>query len=387
MSSGRIAYRGVAIFDGAVRYEGHALVIEDDTITAIIPEEKLDLAIKAKYLSGGMIVPGFVDLQVNGGGGVMFNDCPSVDTLQRMAQAHARLGATSILPTLITDMPEKTLSAIDAAVAAVLHGVPGILGLHLEGPHLAGDKCGAHNPDLIRSMTDKDIHILCNAAQRLPVVMITLAPENVRSEQIIQLVSAGIIVSIGHSNATYEQVAQAVAAGATCTTHLFNAMRPLGSREPGVVGATLVLGELSAGLIADGVHVHPSSIRAALRGKCGPGQIFLVSDAMAVAGTSKDHFELGGRLVTRSDGRLVLQDGTLAGADLDLLTAVRNLSRWGILDVDTAIAMATAIPADVIGCSSRVGTLKSGGRADFQLVSIYGSDDSEVWQSGYRVPA
>lgn len=385
MSLAQKAFKGIDIFDGLVRHRNHALVIEGGKVVSILPEDSVDPAIAVETLVDGILIPGFVDLQVNGGGGVMLNDDPSLGALQRMAKAHSALGATSILPTLITDAPEKTPSAIEAATSAISHGVHGILGLHFEGPHLAVSRCGAHDPNYIRPMTDQDIEILQGAAQKLPVVKVTVAPESVLPEQIASLVSAGIIVSIGHSDATYDQVAQAVAAGASCTTHLFNAMRQMSGREPGVVGAALTHGKLSAGLIADGLHVHPSSIRVAQNSKCGPGRIFLVSDAMAVAGTEDDHFDLGGRVVTRSDGRLSLGNGTLAGADLDLLTAVRNMIRWGIVEEDTAFAMATSIPARIAGLSDGTGRLMPGGPANFQLVSTRERTKGEIWHCGQRI--
>ncbi|MEJ2016834.1 MAG: N-acetylglucosamine-6-phosphate deacetylase, partial [Maritimibacter sp.] len=333
----------------------------------------------------GLICPGFVDLQVNGGGGVMLNDEPSVDTLRRMAVAHARLGATSIMPTLITDTPDKTVAAIDAVEAAIAAGVPGILGLHLEGPHLSVSRKGAHDGGMIRAMTGADLEVLLDAAQRLPVLKLTISPESVSTDQIASLTRAGVLVSLGHSDASYAACDQAAAAGARCVTHLFNAMSQLTGREPGLVGAALAQGGLSAGLIADGHHVHPETIRLAMRAKAGPGQIFLVSDAMAVAGTDMSAFELGGRRILRRDGRLTLEDGTLAGADLDLLTAMRNLTRWGIADVDTALAMATSIPASLIGAAQGVGTLAPGAPADFLLIDPSGQAPAKVWQAGHAI--
>lgn len=385
MSQSPRAFKGVDIFDGSVRHRNHALVIEGDKVVSIIPEDCIDPATRVETLSGGVLVPGFVDLQVNGGGGAMLNDDPSLEVLQCMAQAHAKLGATSILPTLITDRPEKTVAVIDAAISAKSHGIPGVLGLHFEGPHIAENRCGAHDPNFIRPMTDEDVDILADAAQKLPVVKVTMAPEVVPPELIERLARAGILVSIGHSDATFEQVSQAVAAGARCTTHLFNAMRQMSSREPGVVGATLSHGELSAGLIADGVHVHPSSIQIAQSSKSGPGRMFLVSDAMAVAGTEDEDFKIGDRTVKRSNGQLTLEDGTLAGADLDLLTAVRNLIRWQIVDQDVAFAMATSIPADIAGLSDGAGRLTPGGKANFQHVSISEQAKGDVWQCGERI--
>ncbi len=385
MTGPRHAFAGAEIFDGTVRHSGHALVVEGGQVAGIVPEATLDPALTVTRLAGGWICPGFVDLQVNGGGGVMLNEDPSVATLARMARAHARLGATSILPTLITDRPETVAAAIDAAAAAIADGVPGILGLHLEGPHLSAPRKGAHDAALIRPMTPRDLDTLLDAARRLPALMLTVAPETVTPEQIERLAGAGIIVSLGHSDAGFETCRAAAGAGATCVTHLFNAMRQLGNREPGVVGAALSFGGLSAGLIADGHHVHPETMRVALRAKQGPGRIFLVSDAMAVAGTDADGFDLGGRRVLRREGRLTLEDGTLAGADLDLLTALRNLLHWRLAAAEDAIAMATRVPARLIGAARGIGALRPGGPADFLHVDLDSRTPARVWKAGERV--
>lgn len=385
MTRPRHAFTGAAIFDGTTRHIGHALVIEAGQVAAIVPEAGLDSAVPEERLSGGVICPGFVDLQVNGGGGVMLNDDPSVAALSLMAQAHARLGATSILPTLITDGPEKVSAAIDAVEQAIAQGVPGILGLHLEGPHLSVARKGAHEASLIRPMGARDLDRMLIAARRLPFLMLTVAPETVTPVQIETLTGAGVIVSIGHSDAAFETCIAAAKAGATCVTHLFNAMRQLGNREPGVVGAALSRGSLSAGLIADGHHVHPEAMRIAIRAKEGPGRIFLVSDAMAVAGTDADEFDLGGRRVLRRGGRLTLEDGTLAGADLDLLTAVRNLLRWTLADADTALAMATDVPARLIDAAPGLGALVPGGPADFLHLDLATDAPARVWKAGCPV--
>ena len=261
--------------------------------------------------------------------------------------------------------------------------VPGILGLHLEGPHLSVARKGAHDAELIRAMGADDLALLCDAAARLPVLKVTLAPETVTPDQVATLVAAGVIVSLGHSDAGFGTCMAAAKAGASCVTHLFNAMSQLGNREPGLVGAALTCGGLSAGLIADGIHVHPASIRAAMAAKAGPGQVFLVSDAMSVAGSEQTEFTLNGRLIRRVAGRLTLEDGTLAGADLDQLTAVRNLVGWGITDEPRALAMATSIPADLIGVAG-YGRLTPGGPADF--LHLDGSGPPAVWQAGALLP-
>lgn len=375
------AYLGPNIHDGQKRLSGHALLTEGARVVGVVAEGDVPEAAEVIRLQGGVIAPGLVDLQVNGGGGVMFNGAPSVETLRVMASAHIGLGATSILPTLITDTPAHTRAAIAAVEAAIDADVPGIAGLHLEGPHLSIARKGAHDPALIRAMTQEDLDLLCAAARRLPVLKMTLAPENATPEQIRALGAAGVLVSLGHSDAPFDTSIAAAEAGARCATHLFNAMSQLGNREPGLVGAVLASGRLSAGLIADGVHVHPEAIRTAMTAKTGPGKIFLVSDAMSVAGSDQQAFTLNGRVIRREGGRLTLEDGTLAGADLDLPCAIRNMVTWGICDLDQALTMATSVPADLIGAAD-IGHLAAGARADF--IHLGDTGLPAVWKDGVR---
>ncbi len=317
------AFVGAQIFDGSRLLAGQALLVADGRIAAIIPDDALPSGAVVHRLSGGTIAPGFVDLQVNGGGGVMFNSAPEVATLERMAQAHAGLGTTALLPTLITDTPERTRAAVAAVEAARKQGLAGIAGLHLEGPHLSVARKGAHDPGLIRAMTPADLAFLLDAKARVGRLLVTLAPESVSADQIAALTAAGVIVSLGHSDAGFDACMAAAAAGARMVTHLFNAMSGLGHREPGLVGAALTSGGLNVGLIADGIHVHPAAMRAALAAKQGPGQVFLVTDAMATAGSEITEFTLNGRVIVRSGDRLTLEDGTLAGAHLDMARALR----------------------------------------------------------------
>ncbi|MCF6231685.1 MAG: N-acetylglucosamine-6-phosphate deacetylase [Rhodobacteraceae bacterium] len=382
--SGQITgYAGAAVFDGHNLLDAHVLLVQGGMVAGIVAQADVPAGTDIRWLDGGILAPGFVDLQVNGGGGMMFNTDPSVATLRVMAAAHGRLGATTILPTLITDHPEMTRAAIGAVQDAVTGGVAGIAGLHLEGPHLAVSRKGAHDGALIRAMDAQDLEILCAAAQTLPVLKVTLAPENVTFAQMRVLASAGVILSLGHTDAGYDNCVAAADAGVVCVTHLFNAMSQLGSREPGVVGAALKDGRLSAGLIGDLVHVHGGTIRLALAAKQGPGRIFLVSDAMAVAGTNDMSFTLNGRKITRRDGRLTLDDGTLAGADLDLATAVGNLCATGV-EPAQALAMATTYPGEVLAPGGNTGKLCQGTAADF----VHLSDTMElrtVWRAGLEV--
>lgn len=376
-------FSGARIFDGEGLRDGD-LLVEGAEIAAILPPHGGAQGARTVRLTGGILAPGFVDLQLNGGGGMMLSDRPDLATVERMARAHAGLGALTILPTLITDTQEITRRAVDAVAEAVQRGVPGIAGIHLEGPHLSVARKGAHDPALIRPMAEDDLEFLLAAARRLPRLLTTLAPESVSLEQIARLSAAGIIVSLGHTDCSYATARAAVRAGARVATHLFNAMSQFGNREPGLVGAVLDDGGLSAGLIADAIHVHPAAMRAALAAKTGPGEIFLVTDAMAAAGTGLTDFTLNGRRIRRANGRLTLEDGTLAGADLDMARALRVLCDIGV-PRDHALRMATLGPARVLGLADRCGRLAAGGRADMVHLSD-ALDLSAVWQGGASVP-
>lgn len=342
------AFCGAQIHDGAFLVAERALAQMAAGGFRIMDREALPQDCQIEDLRGGVLTPGFVDLQVNGGGGVMFNDDPSLETLRVMAAAHRGLGTAGMLPTLITDTPAQTRAAIEAVARAIAAGVAGIVGLHLEGPHLSQARKGAHDGALIRRMEEADLALLCEAAGRLPNLMVTVAPENVTQAQISAMAQAGVIVSLGHTDADFETCMAAFEAGATCVTHLFNAMSQLGSRAPGLVGAALARGDIHAGLIADGVHVHPATMRAALAAKHAPQKVFLVSDAMATAGSEITEFTLNHRQVLRRAGRLTLADGTLAGADLDLVRALEVMTKDVGEDTSRAIARATGGPAGLL---------------------------------------
>ena len=364
------------LFDGTTLHSGLSVVTDGAQIVAIVPDA--DAPPGPRLALDGILAPGLVDLQVNGGGGEMLDGSADADALRRICDAHARLGATAILPTLITDTPEATARVLAAGAAATRALVPGFAGLHLEGPHLDPRRKGAHDPALIRPMTASDLAMLIAARPTLPGLMVTLAPEAATPDQIAALTRSGVTVSLGHSDCTCAQAQAAFAAGASCVTHLFNAMSPLGHREPGLVGAALD-SPVWAGLIADGIHAAPTALRIAMAAKGAPG-LFLVSDAMAVAGTRLTAFTLGTRRILRRDGRLTLEDGTLAGADLSLPQALRVVTDLGV-PLALALQMATARPASVIGASDRLGHLAPGRQADMVLL-----DDRlslrRVWRAG-----
>ena len=375
------AYTASRLYDGFHIHEGVSLLVDGCRVVGTMRSEDLQGQFIEENLGNGTIVPGFVDLQVNGGGGVMFNDAPSVKSLKIISQAHAKLGSARILPTLISDTHEKNQLAVEAVVAAIDQNVSGIAGLHLEGPHLSIARKGAHEASLIRKMNETDVRFLCESVSRLPCLKVTLAPESVSLSQIRRLADAGIIVSLGHSDATFNTSNRAIEAGVTCVTHLYNAMSSLQSREPGLVGAALQNGSVDAGLIADGIHVDFAAVRIAMRAKLKPGVIFLVSDAMATAGSSIQEFILNGRVIRREAGRLTLADGTLAGADLDLGSAIRNMVVHADTTLDESLAMATQYPAKLIGDFNENSFFDPGSSADFN----YLSDELQlcgVWNRG-----
>lgn len=375
------AFTGADIFDGQTLHPGACLVTENGKVVAITADTPADA--QEVRLQSGTLAPGFLDLQVNGGGGVMVDGQTTESTLTQLCALHGRLGATGILPTLITDTPEATRRVIHAGIKAAHAAVPGFLGLHLEGPHLDPRRKGAHDPSLIRPMTSTDLDLYCDAARQLPSLMLTVAPASVTADQIAELAVAGIVVSLGHCEASFADAQTAINAGAACATHLFNAMSQLGNRDPGMVGAVLA-SDLAAGVIADGYHVASATLRIALAAR--PSGLFLVSDCMAAAGTDMSEFMLGGRRILRHGGRLTLEDGTLAGADLTLPRAVQVMVQEVGLPLDQALRMVTTTPAKLLGRMSELGQFQPGMPADMAHLDR-NLQLTSVWRAGARLAA
>ena len=374
------ALTGARVFTGAGFLDGHAVLIEGARIADVIPAATLPADMAVEDLGGGLLAPGFLDAQVNGGGGILFNDTPTPEGAAGVAAAHRRFGTTGCLPTFITDRPDRQALAVAAVRDAIDEARSGVLGIHLEGPHLALARKGAHDPALIRPLAEADIDALLSTS--LDTVLVTVAAETVTPAQVRRLTEGGVTVSLGHSDAGYDQAMAAVDAGARCVTHLFNAMSPLGHRAPGLVGAAIDDGRLWGGIIADGVHVHPAALRAALRAKRGPGRLFLVSDAMPPAGAPGDTFTLSGRTATRHGGALSFDDGTLAGADLTMDAALRFAVRALEQPLDEALRMASLYPAEMLGLDTR-GRIAAGQVAD--LVLLGGElDVLGTWIGGTR---
>lgn len=316
-------------------------------------------------LHGDFLLPGFIDVQVNGGGGRLFNEDPSVETVAVMAEAHRRFGTTGLLPTLISD----DLSVVERGVAAVEEaietGVPGILGIHIEGPFLSRARRGIHLASMLQPFDDRFVELLSSA--KLAKTVITVAPECVEPAQISDLVQAGVIVCAGHSDADYETVRRAIDAGATGFTHLFNGMSQLTNREPGMVGAALENRSTYAGVIIDGQHIHPANFRIALNAK-GADRLMLVTDAMASAGSNRREFTLQGRRISRKGQRLMNDEGVLAGSTLTMAEAVANAAEQGGISLASAVQMASRTPAQFLGLANETGTIAPGLRADLLVV-------------------
>lgn len=350
------------VFDGARWHARTALLVDGGRITGLAAWTGVppDLP-QTRLPAGTLLAPGFIDLQVNGGGGVLLNDAPTADSMRAIARAHRRYGTTACLPTLISDTRERMRAAIDAARAT--SGRDGVLGLHVEGPFLSPKRPGVHPPDRVTKPQTGDLEMLCelSGAGRS---MVTLAPECVPAGFVRSLTAAGVRVSIGHSEATAAQVMQAVADGATGVTHLYNAMPPMSARAPGIVGTALAEPRLTAGLIVDGIHVDPVTVRAAFAAK-GADHIALVTDAMPTVGAALDRFDLLGQTIRLAGGRLTTEAGTLAGAHLDMASAVRNAIRLADVPLEDALRAASLTPARFLGLDNERGQLAPGARADF----------------------
>jgi N-acetylglucosamine-6-phosphate deacetylase len=360
--------------------ESLAVTIADGRIRAISSEPAKDVAIVD--CGGAMLLPGFIDTQVNGGGGVLFNDAPTVKTIATIAAAHRRFGTTGLLPTLISDDLAVVAAAIHAVDDAIEAGVPGVMGVHIEGPFLSHKFRGIHDALHLRRLDPDAIALLGSA--RYGKTLVTLAPECVGPGDIAALVAAGVIVSAGHSDADYESVRRAIGEGLTGFTHLFNAMTPLLNRAPGMTGAALDDDRVTAGLIVDGHHVHPAVVRIALKAK-GHQRLMLVTDAMALTGMSEDRFQLQGRKIMRDGNRLIDANGTLAGSTLDMAQAVRNIMTQTGIELRRAVAMATATPAAFLGLAHSTGMIVPGFSADLILVSD-GLNVTRSWIGGREAP-
>lgn len=351
---------GARMFDGERFFDDRSLVVEDDTIVAVTSYAERPRRGEERDLGGGVLAPGFIDWQVNGGGGVLFNETPTPEAIGAILASHRRFGTTSLLPTIITDSPRK-LSAALAAAKAANASLPGAIGIHVEGPFIDPKRKGAHPEQWIRAMSEKDADELI--AARSGVMVATVAPASVSNALIAKLSRGGLVVSIGHSDCSAEEAKAAFDAGARAVTHLYNAMSQLAHRAPGLVGAALADPRIICGFIADGYHVHETATRVALKAK-GADAIALVSDAMSPAAGGPEAYELQGRRVIQRGLKLTLEDGTLAGAAITLLDALRYLTGTLGADLATTLKMMTLTPARLLNMDDRIGRLEAGCRAD-----------------------
>jgi N-acetylglucosamine-6-phosphate deacetylase len=364
------------LFNGETIVEGVSVRIAEGRIAAIVAKPSPSAA-----RLDGLLAPGFIDIQVNGGGGVLFNDAPTVETLSTIAAAHRQFGVTGFMATLVSDDRAKITVAIDAVAEAIRSGVEGLLGLHLEGPWLSDPRRGVHPAKFLRDFDAEDLRLI---AQRRPFpLLVTLAPERIDIASLKGLAAAGVTISLGHTAATCEVIEAALAAGATGFTHLFNAMPPMEGRKPGAVGVSLGHRESWAGLILDGIHVHPASARAAFAAKTSR-KLMLVSDAMSTIGSKDASMSLFGEKISVSSGALRTASGTLAGAHLELSAAVRNAVRLLNATPQEALRMASLTPAEYLGVANERGKIVPTARADFVLLDQLRNPQA-TWIGGRQV--
>ena len=368
------------LMNGAWQHN-QVLSIEKGVIADIAPLSyfKKDATATINERIRGAVIPGYIDTQVNGGGGAMFNHAPTLESINVMAEAHLKYGTTTLFPTLITDDIDTIEQAADAVSEAIAQAHPSVEGVHFEGPHLSVEKKGVHLPRYIRALSDRELATYTR--RDIGQVLITVAPENVPCDIIRDLVGQGVIVALGHSNAPFETVQNALDAGASGFTHLYNAMSPLTSREPGMVGAAL-LNNSVCGIIVDHHHIHPKAVELAYKVK-GPHQLMLVTDAMAHVGASDDTIAFFDTHITRRGNKLTTPDGTLAGSCLDMHGAVTNSINDINIALEHASTMASATPARFTKIHDRVGEIEVGKRANFLVIN---NDNTllEVWQNGIK---
>lgn len=345
------------LFDGETWHQQVTVTSQHGVIQSITPATTDVLAVQ--------MVPGFIDIQVNGGGGALFNTEPTLQSLRTMVKAHAQFGSVGLVPTVITDSIEVMQQCADAVAQAIAQAEPGVLGIHFEGPHLSVPKKGVHPVQHIRQLSAEEVALY--GRTDLGVKVVTVAPEHVSPEQIKQLVALNVHVCLGHSNADAATTEAALAAGATGFTHLYNAMSPLTSREPGMVGVALADPSSWCGIILDGHHVHPTAAKLAMQAK-PRGKMLLVTDAMSPVGTNASEFPFFDGKVSRDGNKLTNELGQLAGSVLDMAEAVRYAEQVLGLSADEALRMASAYPADFLALGPQWGRLQVGSRADFVLL-------------------
>ena len=371
------ALTGATVFDGTSLQDGMSVVVEGRVITDVLSASHLPRSIEIQNLKGGLLSAGFIDVQVNGGGGALMNDSPTIETVRRIAEAHRKFGTTGLLPTVITDDQTVIDQAVEAVQSAIESKVPGVLGIHLEGPFLDLDRKGAHPANFIRAMTESDVRrigaIACGS------VMLTLAPNRVPTKFISELSQRGVLISLGHAEASIAEVQQALGAGARAFTHIYNAMSQLNGRDPGMVGACLADRESYCGVIVDGLHVDDVALKVLFAAKARD-RIMLITDAMPPAAGGPESFALQGRMAQRVGNRLQLEDGTLAGSIVTMDEAVRRTVQLGV-SLEDALRMASTVPAQFLRRENELGRIAKG----FIASMVHLTDDlyvNKTWIDG-----
>ncbi|MDG1345616.1 MAG: N-acetylglucosamine-6-phosphate deacetylase [Candidatus Thioglobus sp.] len=354
------AITGSKLFNGIDFIEHKALLIEDQHIAGIVNKDAIPTDFQVKKLEGGILSPGFIDLQVNGGGGKLFNNSPDKESLNTIISAHQYFGTTSIMPTVISDSLNILQKCTDT-ISNEINNNHSLLGIHIEGPFFNVKYRGVHQKQYINTINASYLNLF-ETLDKFPV-MLTLAPECISIKQLKHLKSLGFKILAGHTDANYDQLEEAIKYGLDGFTHLFNAMGQISAREPGVVGSAFEFDETSASIIVDLHHVHPSLINLSFKQK-PKGKLFFVSDSMATINHGEPSFELYDEVVSESNGRIINSEGKLAGSSITQIDAIKNAYQKCSIPLESAISMATLYPAEYLGVSDYIGQLKKGYRAD-----------------------
>ncbi|ABV86848.1 N-acetylglucosamine-6-phosphate deacetylase [Shewanella pealeana] len=368
------------VFNGREILKDQPITFQDGKVIAF------DSVNNAKeFKISGLLTPGFIDVQVNGGGGYLFNQQTHLTALEAMVHAHSRYGTTWLLPTLITSDLTTLNNAANTIADAIKKRLPGVIGVHFEGPHISEPKKGIHNSQHIRALSDQEMAVYCR--NDLGIKVVTIAPECVTTEQVKSLIAHNVKVCLGHSNASFELTQAALDAGAIGFTHLFNAMSPLTSRDPNMLGAALLDKNSWCGLILDGHHVHPASAKLATKVKSN-GKMMLVTDAMSTIGSNQQTFEFDGHQIQLSTNKLTSQTGQLAGSALDMITAVNNAQTMLDISLEESLRMASVYPADFLGINTATQLLAIGANADFTVLEKSSQTSlhvSQTWIDGKQI--
>ena len=371
---------GAQLFSGKEFFDNRALLIDGENIIDIINEHDIPKNFEIQKLNGGILSPGFIDLQVNGGGGKLFNNSPDKESLNTIIEAHQHFGTTSIMPTVISDSL-NVLKRCTTTISEEIENNKSLLGVHIEGPFFNVKYRGVHQKQYINTINSDYLNLFENLKD-FPV-MLTLAPECISTKQLKHLKSLGFKILAGHTDASYDQLEEAIKYGLDGFTHLFNAMGQISAREPGVVGSALTFDNAAASVIVDLHHVHPSLIQMAYKQK-PQGKLFFVSDSMATIHHGEPSFELYDEIVSESKGRIINSEGKLAGSSITQIDAIKNAYQSCNIPLNEALAMASRYPAEYLGVANYLGSLKSGYRADLTHFDL-DFQVQNVWVAGKQL--